>query len=455
MTTTTRWALATTLSIMAASACRADQLYLKNGQVKVGKLVKKDADFIDFRIIMQGGKMKMVQRYPAADVVKIEYDDETETTRPQRKRTGITKDNAEPRTTAKSTRKIEDKPAFLKQALAKIEDDKLDAAVSDLTRLVYACQDDEDELAKLSELCEDEAGKSLAELLAANRLKAALDKSRGRLGKLTVTKIERDPMVRELRAAIDDHRGKRVGGTTIDDQIEAPDKYQADRKDAKVFAKHVAQTLDLVGELKRLEPAKAKSSKRRRLGKTGRRVGERDPDGRGLDDRGPDGDDPRKTDQAARSPDRTDRDDRDGRAQDRDREARRDRDRTGPDRDSRDRAEPDNRAARGTRAPRGRNADDLGTLHKQLQALYRAVQRVARGRALPRREGPGEDDQQFSDDQRDAGRDQQRGRRRGTDDLDDRGRDRRFRDQRDSRDPRDDRPPDDLERDDRNQERRR
>ncbi|MBN1346152.1 MAG: TlpA family protein disulfide reductase [Phycisphaerae bacterium] len=262
--------------LASSAACLADRLYLRGGEVKVGKVVKKDADSVHFRITMQGGKLTLVKRYRAADIVKIEEGDQTEVeTGTSKKEPAETSGKSEDDSTeSESKASLDDKPAFLEEALDKVKTGKIAPGLRDLTRLVYACSDKEDELAELSGLCKKRTGQALDEFLAKTRLEEVLEKSKGRSIRLSITKYERGAMSKELRAVIQEHCAKKIGGTTIDDEIAAPDKYRAEPEDAKEFYKHVTQTLAYTRELVKLEPSQGAESKATR----GRRSDKADGD---------------------------------------------------------------------------------------------------------------------------------------------------------------------------------
>lgn len=355
MAMATRLVMTLVLWTGLAGMCRADRLHLRNGQVKIGKLVKKDEQVVDFRISLQGGKVSMVKRYRVDQVTKIEIDDETEA--------ATAGDRSAERRTSGSLAEIQDKPAFLKQALEKLKAKKAGPAVRDLTRLVNACKDNKDELAELSEICQKQAGKPLDVLLAASRLEAAMDSDRGRLGRLNATTYERRAMVDALRKTIDRSRGRTVAGTTIDDEIDAPDEYESDRQDAKVFGKHVAVTLRLIKELERLDPSlksKPKSAKRRDA-----KDRHADPPKESRDEPG---DKTKKSD-----PDKGDAE------------------------TDTDRADPE--------APSSRDRpDDLASFHTRLVALDKAVRRVARSRQSSKKPPAKDDDDRDAKDEPDRER---------------------------------------------------
>lgn len=237
-----------------ASVCKADRLYLTNGQIKDGKVIKRDATGVDFRTVTHDGKLTFVKRYDAADILKVEFGEESAETAKEgetREPPAASPEAAEP-SISPTTKKIEDKPAFLKDIMTKLKAEKLDAAVADLTHLVRECN--ESELADLSVLSKKESGLPLDELLATNRLQASIKKAAsGVWRKLEPTGFERPALVEELRKTIDDFRGKKVGGTSIESEIENPDGYKGQKEDARAFSKHITLTLNLVEEIQRLD----------------------------------------------------------------------------------------------------------------------------------------------------------------------------------------------------------
>jgi hypothetical protein len=236
-------ALAAIALLLFASPSRADKLYLTNGQVREGKIVKKDATGVEFREVK--GKITFIKRYATEEVLKVESGDQsTESATEAETRAESQPASSSPSLAAtRAGSKIENKPEFLRKALAKVKD-KPDAALIDLTHLVRASSGQE--LADLSELSKKEADQPLDELLAATRVQVAIKKSSGQITKGMITDFEKTAIVAELHRTIEECRGQKVGGTTIDAEIEDPQSYKGSGKDAKDFAKQVTVTLNLV-----------------------------------------------------------------------------------------------------------------------------------------------------------------------------------------------------------------
>jgi len=245
-----------------------------------GKVVKKDSTGVDFRVVMHEGKLTFVKHYANAEIAKIEYGEQTTEPASESASPAEAKPSAlsvvQPATRAAT--KIEDKPAFLKKALAKIKENKPDAAVLDLTKLVHASS--EEELEELNEQCKEEAGQPLDELLAFNRLEVAKKKSAGQVSRSAITGFEKKAMLVELHRAIEDCRGQRVGRTTIDSEIDRPEDYKGEREDAREFGKHIALTLNLVNLAVELEKSDRPAATRSKPA----RSGDKDRDEAGEDE---------------------------------------------------------------------------------------------------------------------------------------------------------------------------
>jgi len=243
-------------SLSLCTTAFADRLLLSNGKVLEGKLLKRDATGVEFRVVAEEGKMTYVRHYAASDIEKIEEGDQTSESEPAGGDKAESKAAAPSPTAAVSGSKIEDKPGFLRAALKKAKDGKIDAAVTDLNRLVRTSTPEE--LTELSDECKKQGGLPLDEWLSSNRLQAAMKKFSGQWRRLEVSPYEQKAMIVELQKTIEEQRGERVGRTSIDQEIDEPKNYKGSAKDAKEFTKHIALVLGLVSDLERFQPAGSK-----------------------------------------------------------------------------------------------------------------------------------------------------------------------------------------------------
>jgi hypothetical protein len=188
--------LALPVVLWAWGSLLADTIVLKTGERIQGEVVEEAAGEVSVRRNFRDTQIRYVEKIPREQIARIERSAMPSSPTPAPKADARPPDS-DP---APSTIQIEDKPAFLDEAMTRWENEDYHVAGTALMRLIATSS--RGELASLSGQVEKRLEISLAELAADAHLQAALKRARGRSVQLQyVTEYEKPFLIPMLEEA--------------------------------------------------------------------------------------------------------------------------------------------------------------------------------------------------------------------------------------------------------------
>jgi hypothetical protein len=242
---------------VAAARASADTIVLKNGTIVRGTILEEKPDAVMLQRTNESGTIKFTEEYKREDIAKISKEpaaDEVASSRP------TDEDEAEEEEIRRKVTPIEDKPKYLREAIADIRKERYRQAGIALARLIHGSSDVE--LRSLSRISEREADMPLDELAAETHLQYALQHARGGPIRLRyVTPYETRALTRRLESLYDE---------AVDEVVTLDEK--AERRRSEERRKNEVRRGGGTGrDEARGRGESAREARRRRLGGTGPR----------------------------------------------------------------------------------------------------------------------------------------------------------------------------------------